>query len=100
MRCGLFCADPNSSHPIRKFTLTTFFREITASVQLDCDVAEDMSLVCPRIKVTTNEMGEMMAEFRRAASQIIALYRAAPRTKDGKSLVGQSCRNAIRFVLD
>jgi hypothetical protein len=83
-------ADLSRLYPVQALRLG-----IEARVVATCRIAEDLSLTCTSFEINPPEH----RMFEDAAKRILALYRAAPRLKDGKDAVGTVVRLPILFKI-
>jgi hypothetical protein len=86
---------PTSADLSRFYPPAALRKGIEARVIATCRIAEDLSLACVSFEINPPER----TMFERAAKQIVALYRAAPKLKDGKGAAGAVVRVPIRFML-
>lgn len=87
---------PTSADLSRHYPPQALRNELQARVVATCRIAEDLSLACVSFDINPPEN----TMFEPAARRILALYRAAPKLKDGKDAAGAVVRVPIRFQLE
>jgi hypothetical protein len=86
---------PTSDDLSRHYPAEALRQELQARVVATCRIAEDLSLACLTFEINPPEH----VMFEAAAKRIVALYRAAPKLKDGKDAAGTVVRLPIFFKL-
>lgn len=89
-----FIAYPRQEEMVRFYPRDAMAAGAGTEIQVGCVVQADFSAICPDISVPT---GIYQTQFRRAASQIVTVYRVAPTLSDGTSSVGVGFRANLKL---
>jgi hypothetical protein len=93
MLMPVWTQSPTSADLSRHYPAEALRNELQARVVATCRIAEDLSLACVSFEINPPEH----TMFEAAAKRILALYRAAPKLKDGRDAVGTVLRVPILF---
>lgn len=91
----VFAAQPRTEEMVRFFPRAAMADGVGSELSVGCVVQTDYSVVCPQIAVSA---GVHAQAFRKAAAEIVTLYRAQPTLRDGSSSVGAGFRATISLL--
>jgi hypothetical protein len=90
-----FTAYPRQEEMVRFYPRDAMQAGAGTEIEVGCVVQSDFSAVCPEISVPA---GPYQAQFQKAASQIVTIYRVASSLSDGASAVGVGFRAKLKLM--